>query len=156
MENLPSSPNGRNGSRDTVTGDDALLLAAAAMVPYFGGNLAAAHNAASDLGALGDAKKRLIAGARHKIRTKLIEADWSKGVRTIIGQNNIARAEPIFLERLKTLQGDDGELTITNTLILFGAHIHIFRGLKEWRSEGFTNQDLLALKNLFDSPKNFA
>ncbi len=51
------------------------------------------------------------------------------------------------------MQGDEGELTVRNTLILFGAHVYIFRGLKEWQKEGFTDVDLMMLKNLFDSSK---
>ena len=153
MESPSNSSSGRDGSKDEVEAENALLLAAASLVPAFKGNLEAAHNAASDLKTIGDAKRSLIAYTRHKIRTEHILANWSEGVRRIIGQNNITRARPIFLDWLKTMQGDEGELTVRNTLILFGAHVYIFRGLKEWQKEGFTDADLMMLKNLFDSSK---
>jgi hypothetical protein len=51
------------------------------------------------------------------------------------------------------MEGEQGELTIRNTLTLYGAHIHIYRGLREWQSEGFTDVDLRTLKNLFESSK---
>jgi hypothetical protein len=89
MESPSNSCNGGNGSKDDATGDNAvLLLAAASMVPYYKGRLDVAHNAASDLKAIGDAKKSLIAYARYKIRTEHILAKPSKGICLIVKDAN--------------------------------------------------------------------
>jgi hypothetical protein len=67
MESPSNSSSGRDGSKDEVEAENALLLAAASLVPAFKGNLEAAHNR-GDLKAIGDAKRSLIAYTRHKIR----------------------------------------------------------------------------------------
>ncbi len=81
MESPSNSSSGRDGSKDEVEAENALLLAAASLVPAFKGNLEAAHNAASDLKAIGDAKRSLIAYTRHKIRTEQICRERSQGHR---------------------------------------------------------------------------
>ena len=129
MENLPSSPGGKNGSKDYVTGDDALLLAAAALVPVYEGRLDVAHNAASNLRARIDAERSLIAYARYKIRTEHIMMKPGKGMCFVVGDKNPTRAEPEFLKRLKFVQGDAEEFTVWNTVDVLGVRVSIYRGV---------------------------
>jgi hypothetical protein len=153
MESLSSASNDRNGSKDDAKAEDAILLAAAALVPHYNGNLVAAHNAASNLKAIGDAKKSLIAYARHKIRFEHILANPSKGMCSIVGDKNPTRAKPKFLKRLKFVQGDADEFTVRNTVNVFEVSVDIYRGRKEWMEEGFSDVDLMVLQNILGDSK---
>jgi hypothetical protein len=146
-----------NGSKDNVTGDDALLLAAAMMLPCFDGKLDVAHNAASGLKTIGDAKKSLLAYARYVFRTEHVLMKPNKGMCFIIGDTNSTRAKAEFLKRLKYVQGDADEFTVRNTthISVYDSQVlvTVYRGTKEWLSEGFTDVDLGVLKNILGNLK---
>lgn len=125
MESPSNSSGGGNDSKDDVRAENTLLLAAAALVPYFDGKLDVAHNAASDLKAIGDAKKSLIAYARYKLRTDHIQKKPNQGMCLIVGDKNSTRAGEEFLKRLKFVQGDADEFTVRNTVLVFDAVVDI-------------------------------
>ena len=109
------------------------------MVPFYKGRLEVAHDAASNLKGIGDAKKSLIAYARvTNFGLEHIQATPNpRACASSSETKNVTRARPEFLKRLKFVQGDADDFTVRNTLHVFEVVVSVYRGRKEWLARRF-------------------
>ena len=130
--------------------NDALLQAAASLVPHMQGGFTAACFRAKQMGELIGCFPEYEAAARGDLQFLFTKArgwkNWKGGVCWITELAHFKRAEPAFLDFSQRA----GVYSIATPLLFRGQLISIIsRGLEHWQREGFLADELVTLQKNF-------
>ena len=132
--------------------NDALLQAAASLVPSLKGNFTAACFRAKQMGELIGGFPEYEAIAQGDLRALFTKErgwkDWKGGVCWVTELSHFDRAEPAFLDFIRTAK----IYCYASSLFFRGQLIRIVvRGVEHWQKEGFLESELLYLRGKFRS-----